>query len=139
MNNTFTANNAPAVYLSGATNNIFYHNNFINNRPEELSISNPWFWGSGDSESNNWDNGYEGNYWSEYSIRYPNATTLENSGIWDTSFVINEENIDRFPLTDPIDMELVTISEFEPWMTLALIGTVTLVVTFCRKKLHKKI
>ncbi|WNZ28349.1 MAG: right-handed parallel beta-helix repeat-containing protein [Candidatus Bathyarchaeota archaeon] len=129
VNNTFTANLAPAVYLSGATNNIFYHNNFINNRTEGLSISNPWFWGSGESESNNWDNGYEGNYWSDHSTRYPNATELDNSSIWNTPFVINEVNIDHFPLTDPVEIELVTIPEFESYIMLLIIGTATFVIT----------
>jgi len=113
--NSFTENNGFAIRWSNSYNNTFYHNNFINNNAETgLQVSNPWFLGSGDSEYNTWDNGYEGNYWSDYTSRYSNATEVNNSTIWDVPFFINEVNIDRFPLTEPVDIELVTIRLFQP-------------------------
>jgi hypothetical protein len=52
---------------------------------------------------NVWDNGKEGNYWSEYTTRYPNASEVGNTGVGDTPFYINENNVDRYPLTSPFD------------------------------------
>jgi parallel beta-helix repeat protein len=115
--NSFTENNGFAIRWSNSYNNTFYHNNFINNSrgyKAGLQVSNPWFFGSGDHEYNTWDNGYEGNYWSDYISRYSNATEVNDSGIWDVPFFINEVNIDRFPLTEPVDIELATIRLFQP-------------------------
>jgi hypothetical protein len=50
--------------------------------------------------ANFWDNGYPsgGNYWSDYKEKYPNATELDESGIWSTPYVIDENNTDNYPL-----------------------------------------
>ncbi|MHA1369166.1 MAG: PKD domain-containing protein [Promethearchaeota archaeon] len=49
--------------------------------------------------SNTWDNGTTGNYWGDYTIRYPNAG---NDGrVWDTPYVINRTcgcQRDNYPL-----------------------------------------
>lgn len=106
-------------------NNVIYQNNFINNRPagDELQVSvtgvgmlNPKPGGG-----NVWDNGTAGNFWSDYLARYPNATRLAGLGIGDTPFVINENNIDRYPLMEPL-----VISEFPLWTTILFISLVTL-------------
>ena len=47
------------------------------------------------SINNTWDNGCEGNYWSNYN---GTDTTLPPDGIGDISYVINENNTDRHPL-----------------------------------------
>jgi parallel beta-helix repeat protein len=110
--NSFTENSGFAIRWSNSYNNTFYHNNFINNaRGYEavLQVSNPWFFGSGDHEYNTWDNGYEGNYWSDYTSRYSNATEVNDSSIWDVPFFINEVNNDGFPLTEPVDIEVATV------------------------------
>lgn len=106
--NSFTENSGFAIRWSNSHNNTFYHNNFISNSlgyESGFQVSNPWFFGSGDSEYNTWDNGYEGNYWSDYTARYSNATEVNDSGIWDVPFFINEVNIDGFPLTEAFDIE----------------------------------
>jgi len=74
-------------------NNIYYHNNFINNIHQAR----------GYASVNTWDNGYPsgGNYWSEYSTIYPDAQELDDSGIWDTPYVIAENNQDNYPLMNP--------------------------------------
>jgi parallel beta-helix repeat protein len=115
--NSFTENNGFAIRWSNSYNNTFYHNNFINNSrgyESAFQVSNPWFFGSGDSEYNTWDNGYEGNYWSDYTARYSNATEVNESGIWDVPFFINEVNIDRFPLTEPVDIEAARVLLLHP-------------------------
>ncbi|HSV49748.1 MAG TPA: hypothetical protein VLH35_05480 [Candidatus Acidoferrales bacterium] len=44
-------------------------------------------------EPHAWDDGQEGNYWSDY-----NGTDTNNDDIGDTPYVIDEFNIDRYPL-----------------------------------------
>ncbi|MGE5187861.1 MAG: NosD domain-containing protein, partial [Betaproteobacteria bacterium] len=43
---------------------------------------------------------WDGNYWSDYHARYPNASEIDNSGIWDTPYVSTQlqRTIDRSPL-----------------------------------------
>jgi LPXTG-motif cell wall-anchored protein len=61
-------------------NNTFYHNNFINNT-HQASVFGLTIW----------DDGTEGNYWSDY-----NGQDLNGDGIGDTE--ISHLGIDRFPL-----------------------------------------
>ena len=61
------------------------HNNFINNT-KQVDLRN--------SSVNAWDNGLEGNYWSDY-----NGTDFTQDGIGDTApYIINGNNTDRYPL-----------------------------------------
>jgi parallel beta-helix repeat protein len=46
----------------------------------------------------NWDNEKEGNYWSDYTSKYPNATHIVNSKIGDTTYWIDPLDRDRYPL-----------------------------------------
>jgi parallel beta-helix repeat protein len=75
--------------------NVIYHNNFVDN-------------GQVESDSLNfWDNGYPsgGNYWSDYmgvdwySGPYQNETGSD--GIGDSPYIINDDNIDNYPLMKP--------------------------------------
>jgi len=52
---------------------------------------------------NVWDEGYPsgGNYWSDYINRYPNAKELNGSGLWDTPYIIDANNVDHYPLMFP--------------------------------------
>jgi len=36
----------------------------------------------------------DGNYWSGYEERYPNATEIDGTGIWDKPYEIDADNID---------------------------------------------
>lgn len=110
VGNSFTENNGFAIVMYDCRNNTFYHNNFINNKVvDSIQIRANWY-----CRHNAWDNGFEGNYWSDYTSRYSNATEVDGSGIWDVPFFIKEANIDRFPLTEPVDIELATIRLFQP-------------------------
>jgi parallel beta-helix repeat protein len=83
--NTIT-NNRYGISPLDSSNNIIYRNNFDN-------TDQVW------SDSTNvWDDGDEGNYWSDYEERYPNATEIDNSGIWNTPYAIDEDNQDNHPL-----------------------------------------
>jgi len=46
-----------------------------------------------------------GNYWSDYLAKYPNASEVGNTGIGDTPYVIDEDNVDHYPLMYPYDVE----------------------------------
>ncbi|MDH5266505.1 MAG: right-handed parallel beta-helix repeat-containing protein [Candidatus Bathyarchaeota archaeon] len=90
--NRVTENTGCGIYLYYSSNNAFFHNYFINNSRQVSTYESDGVW----------DNGVAGNYWSDYEDRYPNATELDGSGIWNTPYVIDEDNQDNYPLTNPI-------------------------------------
>lgn len=94
--NTFYRNNVTnneiGVNVEDSSNNIFYHNNFKDNTQQVIIETSGY--------SNSWDDGYGGNYWSDYGERYPDAEELDGSGIWDTPYVIDENNQDNYPLME---------------------------------------
>jgi len=94
--NTFYRNNVTnneiGVNMEDSSKNIFYHNNFKDNTQQVIIETSGY--------SNSWDDGHEGNYWSDYGERYPDAEELDGSGIWDTPYVIDESNQDNYPLME---------------------------------------
>jgi parallel beta-helix repeat protein len=148
--NYITANTDSGIWTAGVSNNItgnhiannnigilfegshdlIYHNNFINNtkQVEDMCWTNPWL----PSSANILDDGYPsgGNYWSDYEGRYPNATELDDSGIWNTQYIIDENNQDNYPLMN-------IIPEFPTWtsMLFILIVLTIAIATYKRKQL----
>jgi parallel beta-helix repeat protein len=89
-----------ALTISGNLgNNSIHHNNFVNNAACDPHQGYP-----GAYTPNTWDNGYEGNFWSDYQEKYPTGkeTAL---GTWDTPVAMNANNTDRFPLIAPVSMK----------------------------------
>jgi len=90
-------NNTCGVWLSWSSNsNTFYHNAFVDNDHQVISdIDSPFenvtWWGT--ASTCTWDNTLEGNYWSDY-----NGTDLDQDGIGDTSYTIDSNNVDFYPL-----------------------------------------
>ena len=89
-NNTITGNlleeNRIGIYLNIYSPNPYneiYHNNFVSNNAQLVDDSF--------SSINIWDNGCEGNYWSNY-----NGTDLDDDGVGDTS--LPWEGVDHYPL-----------------------------------------
>jgi hypothetical protein len=76
-NNSVTRNDIRGlIVMGGGYNNSFFENNFsFKDYPE---ITSDGFW----------DDGSVGNYWSNYTARYPNASEIGNSGIGNTPYVI---------------------------------------------------
>jgi hypothetical protein len=113
-------NNITGLALSGS--NDFYANNVL------LVVDNPAFVDSG----NAWDNGSIGNYWSDYLDRYPDASEIGNTGIANLPYVIDENNVDYFPLMYPYDIEKdeVALPERESFPTALVIAPIASVVVF---------
>lgn len=89
-NNIRNCQRGIVLKYSRTRDNRIFHNNFINNS-HQVHIE--------DSTTNAWDNGCEGNYWSDYKEKYLYATK-NRFGIWDTPYLINENNSDRYPLAN---------------------------------------
>jgi nitrous oxidase accessory protein len=95
--------------------NTLYHNNFISNTQQAID----WNW----LGTNSWDNGREGNYWSDY-----NSADWNFDGIGDVSYTLSEaisfyapstQGADRYPLMAPFDIDSVTV-ELPEWAYAAL-------------------
>jgi parallel beta-helix repeat protein len=87
-------NNWEAIALEYSSHNMIYHNNFIDNTRQATSYSPSGY---------TWDDGYPsgGNYWSDYATRYSNASQIDNSGIWNTPYILDVNNQDNYPLMNP--------------------------------------
>lgn len=78
------------ILIEGSTNVTTWYNAFRNNTnhardPASTGIA--------------WDNGSAGNYWDDYTTRYPGATNA--GGTWDTPYQVDAGS-DRYPLAwDP--------------------------------------
>jgi nitrous oxidase accessory protein len=108
-------NNGRGISVSICYNNTFYNNNFVNNINHIET----------DGSNDKWDNGFEGNYWSNY-----NGTDNDGDGIGDSPYIINENNQDNYPLMEPT-----IIPEFPSWIILHILVIVTLFVIIFKKKL----
>jgi hypothetical protein len=89
-------NNYEGIGLNKQANS-FYLNNFINNT---YNVRLHFF---GDPYApysmNVFDNGSVGNYWSDYTTKYPNAKETGNTGIYNIPYVIDGNITDNYPLT----------------------------------------
>ena len=106
IGNTIEENEYGIYFFGGLTgeevhDNYIYHNNFLSN-VNQVFFNLSWCAGQ-----NIWDNGcpFGGNYWSDYngtdlfSGSYQNETGSD--GLGDSPYVIDENNIDHYPLMGP--------------------------------------
>lgn len=104
------------VYLDESFNNVLSGNTIANNLADGIHVGsdskgNKLFRNNvkdnpiTDEGISTWDNGAEGNYWSDYEQTYPDAIEIDNSGIWDTPYVVNQKNNvqDNHPLKEPVN------------------------------------
>lgn len=82
-------------------NTTLYHNNFINNTKQVTSY--------GGSSSSQFDNGKEGNYWSDYA-----GVDANGDGIGDKQYIVDSNQQDRYPLMAPFNISSVTF-ELPEW------------------------
>jgi nitrous oxidase accessory protein NosD len=126
------------------TGNKVYQNNIINNS-KQAYIQTAWIYASNfpnytwtnGTDIVAWDNGKEGNYWSDYQSRYPSAKEFDSSGIGNTPYVIDQNNTDYHPLIRPVDISTASpspsIPEF-PWLILfPLLVATTLFAIFAHE------
>jgi uncharacterized repeat protein (TIGR02543 family) len=78
-------NNSRGVEIHASSLNTFYHNNFMRNKAYQVQI----FGGV----SNKWDDGVEGNYWSDYE-----GSDTNGDGVGDTEL---PSWVDYYPLIAP--------------------------------------
>ena len=106
--------------------NYVQHNNFINNSATAGVTENSF-------TISIWDDSYPsgGNYWSNY-----NGTDNNEDGIGDTPYIINENNQDKYPFMNPVDIS--TIPEFPSWTLLPIVFVSTLIAIIFRNKSRKK-
>ncbi len=100
--NSFTSNHISGIKFVSSSNNEVYLNNFFNDPVENSPDS-----------INAWDNGTHGNCWIFWNgdLLNPqwvnvgvllNASEIDNSGIWNTSYVIDANNVDCYPLVNEV-------------------------------------
>ncbi len=91
--NTIKNTTFEGILLSLSSDNVIVHNNLINNTGQVYSYQCV----------NVWDDGYPsgGNYWSDYEEKHPDAEEIDDSGIWNTPYVIDQNNKDNYPLMSP--------------------------------------
>ena len=122
MHNIVFGNNVTdniyGIRIGKASDNTIQHNNFVNN---SLHVDVG-------EDSNNiiWDNGEEGNYWSNYT-----GTDDNGDGIGDSPYIIDESNQDNYPLVN-------VIPEFPSWTILPLLITTILLILIYKKRLPKR-
>jgi parallel beta-helix repeat protein len=110
IENTITQNTQGVAMNYNVLSNTFYHNNFISNLQQAYSSSYNFY---SSTSQNSWDNGKQGNYWSNY-----NGTDVNNDGIGDQPLDVFQQyqqvitnglnqrisvtsDVDHFPLMQP--------------------------------------
>ncbi len=84
------------------SNNLFYYNIFMNNTK---NFGTNWQVIGSDS----FDNGTIGNYWDDYSTKYPNATETDNSGVENVPYLVYGNVTDNYPLLAPFEISSIKI------------------------------
>ena len=85
------ANNTEGIFSFVSNGSVFYRNNFFNNTSQVFSYN---------STNDVWDNGAEGNFWSDNVVE-----DLNGDGISDIPYVIDANNTDYHPLFEPWEWE----------------------------------
>jgi parallel beta-helix repeat protein len=111
--------------------NLVYRNNFLNNS-QNVGVEHGLSYSSNlanGTTSISWDNGTFGNYWGDYQSKYSNTTEVDNSGIGNTPYVIDEDNVDHYPLMQQvITVEEPPIQPSAPGIPILTTATVILLV-----------
>jgi parallel beta-helix repeat protein len=119
--NTVSSNGFYGIYLFNSSDNTIYHNDFIDNTNQAFVTA---------GYTNIWDDGAgEGNYWTDYEDKYPDAEEIDGSGVWDTPYVIDEKNQDNYPI----------VPEFPTLISMLLLLVVlTVAIIIYKRRLLKR-
>lgn len=87
--------NSYAVAFSRSEGNFFRRNLFIDNERQVISnFLNPFSPVSSEYISTNiWDDGAQGNFWSDYT-----GADANKDGVGDTPYIVDSRNVDHYPL-----------------------------------------
>lgn len=93
-----------AISVNSGSNNNLHHNNLIRNNYDEISGTFSGPQAIDDATVDQWDDGNEGNHWSDFQTRYPSASIVD--GVWDTPYGIAGRGgfKDRYPLAYRLDL-----------------------------------
>jgi parallel beta-helix repeat protein len=145
-NNTVSKNtiieNGCGICMKSTTNNTFFGNNFMNNTEQiEMDDSHSFLESLNIEPSdsrfasvNFWDNGTEGNCWSNYT-----GTDADGNGIGDTPHILDKNNQDNYPHMNPYETsedsnEEQTTSELTLIAVAAVIGLPILVTVILYRR-----
>ena len=109
VGNNITSNGHFGIYLYECSSNRIYHNNIIQNADQAGQIY---------SSGNFWDDGFEGNYWSNY-----NGDDTNRDGIGDMPNTIPPNSEDLYPLMG--SFHSFNVSYIEQGLTVDLISNST--------------
>jgi parallel beta-helix repeat protein len=83
VGNIIASNSLYGLYLSESNNNVFVRNSLQSNG-RNVYVRN---------STDYWDDGFEGNYWSNYT-----GVDTDSDGVGNTPFVLDANNVDHHPL-----------------------------------------
>jgi parallel beta-helix repeat protein len=143
MNCTITLNNVSDNQLFGlwldsdSTDNLIYGNNIVRNGKQASVYL-----------ANRWDNGFEGNFWSNYT-----GADEDHDGIGDVPLMVSDNNTDNQPLMGPFhlfptslgsDLDIISNSSIATFDYFESNGTIRMGITdqtkpgdygFCRMRI----
>jgi parallel beta-helix repeat protein len=122
--NNITSNNY-GIRFDSSTDNAVFQNNFISNLLQVQTSGNKEVWVD--------NSGTQGNYWSDYTTKYPNATEVGTSGVENATYIIDSNNQDKTPLVKSISIEN-SIPELLPWTLLTVICAFTVLLIFYKRR-----
>ena len=85
-------------------NSMIYRNNFINNSQHAGPSS--YNYQMLPMQQNTWYYGMQGNFWSGYSTKYPNASRISDANVWSLPYYIDKNNEDPYPLLDQVPISV---------------------------------
>jgi parallel beta-helix repeat protein len=77
------ANNTVGLLLNNSNGNTIYHNNFISNSQQVMTVG---------TSRNIWNKNSDSNYWSDYT-----GLDEDQDGKGDSPYIIDEQNQDNYP------------------------------------------
>lgn len=100
--------NSYGVDIAGSDNlchdNLIYANNIYATTASVYYEAN--------AGSNIWSNDGRGNYYNDYTTKYPDAQEVGTTGVWDTAYQLagNVEYTDDYPLVNPIGLYILNVT-----------------------------
>ncbi len=90
-NNLWGIDTVGSLLNPNGNESVLFQNNLVNNVYQVSTVTH--------YKSDYFDNGKEGNYWSNY-----NGSDADRDGIGDTPYTIDANRLDRYPLMTPVNM-----------------------------------